>query len=81
MKQIFFIHFIHSVFLFYELIFFYLWIKYDKRENIIKTINLLLRFHIKVRYSTLFLFHLMPVGVPQVPFRNPGDEDASWVDV
>nr|YP_009462653.1 clp protease proteolytic subunit [Boehmeria umbrosa]YP_009462705.1 clp protease proteolytic subunit [Boehmeria umbrosa]YP_010331200.1 clp protease proteolytic subunit [Boehmeria japonica]AUV64968.1 clp protease proteolytic subunit [Boehmeria umbrosa]AUV64969.1 clp protease proteolytic subunit [Boehmeria umbrosa]UNY34667.1 clp protease proteolytic subunit [Boehmeria japonica] len=23
----------------------------------------------------------MPVGVPQVPFRNPGDEDASWVDV
>nr|UIE10985.1 Clp protease proteolytic subunit [Boehmeria nivea]UIE11070.1 Clp protease proteolytic subunit [Boehmeria nivea] len=23
----------------------------------------------------------MPIGVPQVPFRNPGDEDASWVDV
>nr|QHN53759.1 clp protease proteolytic subunit [Pouzolzia sanguinea var. elegans] len=23
----------------------------------------------------------MPVGVPQVPFRNPGDEDAAWVDV
>nr|YP_010330952.1 clp protease proteolytic subunit [Forsskaolea angustifolia]YP_010331035.1 clp protease proteolytic subunit [Didymodoxa caffra]UNY34257.1 clp protease proteolytic subunit [Forsskaolea angustifolia]UNY34340.1 clp protease proteolytic subunit [Didymodoxa caffra]UNY34421.1 clp protease proteolytic subunit [Didymodoxa caffra]UNY34502.1 clp protease proteolytic subunit [Didymodoxa caffra] len=23
----------------------------------------------------------MPIGVPQVPFRNPGDEDAAWVDV
>nr|YP_009741477.1 ATP-dependent Clp protease proteolytic subunit [Cuphea hyssopifolia]YP_010388785.1 ATP-dependent Clp protease proteolytic subunit 1 [Cuphea micropetala]QID57750.1 ATP-dependent Clp protease proteolytic subunit [Cuphea hyssopifolia]UPQ43952.1 ATP-dependent Clp protease proteolytic subunit 1 [Cuphea micropetala] len=23
----------------------------------------------------------MPIGVPKVPFRNPGEEDASWVDV
>nr|CUR05098.1 clpP1 [Acacia obtecta] len=23
----------------------------------------------------------MPVGVPRVPFRSPGDEDASWVDI
>nr|UDZ59545.1 clp protease proteolytic subunit [Albidella nymphaeifolia] len=23
----------------------------------------------------------MPVGVPKVPFRIPGDEDATWVDV
>nr|AKT74010.1 clp protease proteolytic subunit [Corsia cf. boridiensis SPL470-2] len=23
----------------------------------------------------------MPVGVPKVPFRIPGDEDASWVDL
>jgi len=23
----------------------------------------------------------MPIGVPKVPFRSPGDEDASWVDV
>nr|YP_010046320.1 ATP-dependent Clp protease proteolytic subunit [Acanthus ilicifolius]QJW33672.1 ATP-dependent Clp protease proteolytic subunit [Acanthus ebracteatus]QPG86525.1 ATP-dependent Clp protease proteolytic subunit [Acanthus ilicifolius]QYB20556.1 ATP-dependent Clp protease proteolytic subunit [Acanthus ilicifolius] len=23
----------------------------------------------------------MPIGVPKVPFRVPGDEDASWVDV
>nr|YP_010284018.1 clp protease proteolytic subunit [Teucrium fruticans]UKO32755.1 clp protease proteolytic subunit [Teucrium fruticans] len=23
----------------------------------------------------------MPVGVPKVPFRIPGDEEASWVDV
>nr|YP_010320877.1 clp protease proteolytic subunit [Parnassia longipetala]UJP70707.1 clp protease proteolytic subunit [Parnassia longipetala] len=23
----------------------------------------------------------MPIGVPRVPFRNPGDFDASWVDV
>nr|YP_009756220.1 ATP-dependent Clp protease proteolytic subunit [Gymnema sylvestre]QJA27334.1 ATP-dependent Clp protease proteolytic subunit [Gymnema sylvestre] len=23
----------------------------------------------------------MPVGVPKVPFRNPGEADASWVDV
>ncbi|YP_008592513.1 ATP-dependent Clp protease proteolytic subunit (chloroplast) [Andrographis paniculata] len=23
----------------------------------------------------------MPIGVPKVPFRIPGDDDASWVDV
>nr|YP_010436803.1 clp protease proteolytic subunit [Cucurbita pedatifolia]UTA95996.1 clp protease proteolytic subunit [Cucurbita pedatifolia] len=23
----------------------------------------------------------MPVGIPKVPFRSPGDEDASWVDL
>nr|YP_010980517.1 clpP-like protease [Phaius philippinensis]WOC84956.1 clpP-like protease [Phaius philippinensis] len=23
----------------------------------------------------------MPIGVPKVPFRNPGEEDAAWVDV
>nr|YP_010609737.1 Clp protease proteolytic subunit [Paphiopedilum druryi]WAO27887.1 Clp protease proteolytic subunit [Paphiopedilum druryi] len=23
----------------------------------------------------------MPVGVPKVPFRSPGEEDASWVDL
>nr|YP_010510866.1 Clp protease proteolytic subunit [Schnabelia tetrodonta]UBS93471.1 Clp protease proteolytic subunit [Schnabelia tetrodonta] len=23
----------------------------------------------------------MPIGVPKVPFRLPGDEDASWVDI
>nr|YP_009679114.1 Clp protease proteolytic subunit [Teucrium mascatense]QDF64470.1 Clp protease proteolytic subunit [Teucrium mascatense] len=23
----------------------------------------------------------MPIGVPKVPFRSPGDEEASWVDV
>nr|YP_011035970.1 clp protease proteolytic subunit [Elephantopus mollis]WRI64157.1 clp protease proteolytic subunit [Elephantopus scaber]WRI64244.1 clp protease proteolytic subunit [Elephantopus scaber]WRI64331.1 clp protease proteolytic subunit [Elephantopus mollis]WRI64418.1 clp protease proteolytic subunit [Elephantopus mollis] len=23
----------------------------------------------------------MPIGVPKVPFRSPGDEDASWVDI
>nr|YP_010015540.1 clp protease proteolytic subunit [Kalanchoe daigremontiana]YP_010036572.1 ATP-dependent clp protease proteolytic subunit [Kalanchoe fedtschenkoi]QXI88359.1 clp protease proteolytic subunit [Kalanchoe delagoensis]QXI88614.1 clp protease proteolytic subunit [Kalanchoe longiflora]QOI14713.1 clp protease proteolytic subunit [Kalanchoe daigremontiana]QQW47112.1 ATP-dependent clp protease proteolytic subunit [Kalanchoe fedtschenkoi]QXI88444.1 clp protease proteolytic subunit [Kalanchoe fedtschen len=23
----------------------------------------------------------MPIGVPKVPFRNPGEEDASWVDI
>nr|YP_010514168.1 ATP-dependent Clp protease proteolytic subunit [Strongylodon macrobotrys]UXL85821.1 ATP-dependent Clp protease proteolytic subunit [Strongylodon macrobotrys] len=23
----------------------------------------------------------MPIGVPRVPFRNPGEEDASWVDI
>nr|YP_010142095.1 ATP-dependent Clp protease proteolytic subunit [Muntingia calabura]QQK92340.1 ATP-dependent Clp protease proteolytic subunit [Muntingia calabura] len=23
----------------------------------------------------------MPIGVPKVPFRNPGEDDASWVDV
>nr|YP_009251573.1 ribosomal protein L20 [Berberis koreana]AIX90027.1 ribosomal protein L20 [Berberis koreana] len=23
----------------------------------------------------------MPVGVPKVPFRIPGDEDATWVDL
>nr|YP_010637801.1 clp protease proteolytic subunit [Saxifraga consanguinea]WBQ50443.1 clp protease proteolytic subunit [Saxifraga consanguinea] len=28
-----------------------------------------------------FVFLLMPIGVPKVPFRIPGEEDASWVDV
>lgn len=51
------------------------------KNNIIKTINTLLRFHIKVSYSNLFLFHLMPIGVPKVPFRNPGEENASWIDI
>jgi len=23
----------------------------------------------------------MPIGVPKVPFRSPGEEDAVWVDV
>jgi hypothetical protein len=23
----------------------------------------------------------MPIGVPKVPFRLPGEEDAVWVDV
>nr|QYH50701.1 clp protease proteolytic subunit [Aristolochia bracteolata] len=23
----------------------------------------------------------MPIGVPRVPFRNPGEEDAVWIDV
>ncbi|YP_001122831.1 ATP-dependent Clp protease proteolytic subunit (chloroplast) [Phaseolus vulgaris] len=23
----------------------------------------------------------MPIGVPRVPFRTPGDRDASWVDI
>nr|AVP25288.1 ATP-dependent Clp protease proteolytic subunit [Penstemon fruticosus] len=23
----------------------------------------------------------MPIGVPKVPFRIPGEEDATWVDV
>lgn len=42
-----------------------------------------LRFPIKVKFSILSRrsFHFMPIGVPKVPFRNPGDEDASWVDI
>ncbi|KAK9081036.1 hypothetical protein Scep_031031 [Stephania cephalantha] len=23
----------------------------------------------------------MPIGVPKVPFRNPGEEDATWIDL
>jgi len=23
----------------------------------------------------------MPIGVPKVPFRLPGEEDAVWIDV
>nr|YP_010174651.1 clp protease proteolytic subunit [Salvadora persica]QSJ55397.1 clp protease proteolytic subunit [Salvadora persica] len=23
----------------------------------------------------------MPIGVPKVPFRNPGEDDAAWIDV
>ena len=61
---------------------FNLWIKYDKRQNIIKTINQFTLSHqSEMRYSTSFFFHLMPIGVPKVPFRSPGDEDALWVDV
>ncbi len=26
-------------------------------------------------------FHLMPIGVPKVPFLLPGDDDASWIDL
>lgn len=35
----------------------------------------------EIRYLVRCLLHLMPVGVPKVPFRSPGEEDASWVDV
>ena len=45
-----------------------------------KKINSLLRFQIKVKYLNFF-FNLMPIGVPKVPFRSPGEEDAVWVDV
>nr|YP_010120116.1 ATP-dependent Clp protease proteolytic subunit [Erigeron multiradiatus]QRC36847.1 ATP-dependent Clp protease proteolytic subunit [Erigeron multiradiatus]QRI59451.1 ATP-dependent Clp protease proteolytic subunit [Erigeron breviscapus] len=24
---------------------------------------------------------MMPIGVPKVPFRSPGEEDATWVDI
>ena len=46
-----------------------------------KTINPLPRFHIRAKSNTLFSFNLMPIGVPKVPFRSPGEEDAVWVDV
>ena len=26
-------------------------------------------------------FFLMPIGVPKVPYRLPGEEDASYVDI
>lgn len=29
----------------------------------------------------LIFFYLMPIGVPRVPFRSPGEEDALWIDV
>lgn len=58
-----------------------LWIKQDNKINSIRPLNPLLRFHIKVRYSTSFFFYLMPIGVPRVPFRSPGEEDALWIDV
>jgi hypothetical protein len=48
---------------------------------IFNTINPFLRFHTKVRYTTSFFLRLMPIGVPKVPFRSPGEEDASWVDI
>ncbi|EPS74507.1 hypothetical protein M569_00224, partial [Genlisea aurea] len=35
----------------------------------------------KVTVFSSFLFQLMPIGVPKVPFRIPGEEDATWVDV
>jgi len=54
--------------------------KYKKRI-ILNTINTFLRFHTKVRYMTLFFLYFMPIGVPKVSFRTPGDGDASWVDI
>lgn len=27
------------------------------------------------------IFLLMPIGVPKVPYRLPGEEDASYVDI
>lgn len=52
------------------------------RANIMKAIKLLLRFHTKVKYSTKpFFCYFMPIGVPKVPFRNPGEDDLSWIDV
>lgn len=32
---------------------------------------------ITISFSSFF----MPIGVPKVPFRLPGEEDAAWVDV
>jgi hypothetical protein len=28
-----------------------------------------------------FIKKNMPIGVPKVPFRLPGEEDAVWIDV
>lgn len=30
---------------------------------------------------TLLFVHFMPIGVPRVPFRIPGDRDAAWIDI
>lgn len=34
----------------------------------------------EIEYLILFL-HLMPIGVPRVPFRIPGEEYSTWVDI
>lgn len=36
--------------------------------------------HKSVYYINSF-FHLMPIGVPRVPFRIPGEEYSTWVDI
>nr|YP_009687043.1 clp protease proteolytic subunit [Klainedoxa gabonensis]QDW75789.1 clp protease proteolytic subunit [Klainedoxa gabonensis] len=28
-----------------------------------------------------FFFHLMPIGVPKVPFKNPGEDNPIWIDI
>jgi hypothetical protein len=35
-------------------------------------------------YKSAFIYFSkkkMPIGVPKVPFRLPGEEDAVWIDV
>lgn len=53
------------------------------KDNLIKTIT---RFYASISKKDIvlnyfFFFNLMPIGIPKVPFRSPGEEDASWVDV
>jgi hypothetical protein len=40
-------------------------------------------FSIFILSAVIYLFQIkkMPIGVPKVPFRLPGEEDAVWIDV
>jgi ATP-dependent Clp protease protease subunit len=38
-------------------------------------------FHFKCCYIFISNKKKMPIGVPKVPFRLPGEEDAVWIDV
>lgn len=49
------------------------------------TIHLIEMFIIHLQITELSRIHRdkekMPIGVPKVPFRLPGEEDAVWIDV
>jgi hypothetical protein len=53
------------------------------QANILKPLNNIFTFPHQSEILVLnsFFFHLMPIGVPKVPFRIPGEEDATWVDI
>lgn len=57
--------------------------KVGKKDNSIKNRNLNLTFphQSEIENFILFFFHFMPIGVPKVPFRSPGEGDTSWVDI
>ena len=55
--------------------------KVGKKDNSIKKRNPNFTFphQSEIENFILFFFHFMPIGVPKVPFRSPGEGDTSWV--
>lgn len=45
------------------------------------TILMLKKITFSYQRSINRIYLVMPIGVPKVPFRLPGEEDAVWIDV